>query len=181
MKQALIIKIRRMYQEVVRAIHRLPDKPWNKIMHGVTLLGGPLFITIAVVIMIVIAVLARKPLVGQLAALIIATHLINAVLKLIFRHPRPDTDYAKKILFSKYSFPSGHSSVGLVLWYSMPILLSTLGVPSGILLAMALSAPLLALAIGVSRVYLGAHYLIDVLVGWLLGLVCMISFAVIIL
>lgn len=174
-------RVEKIYQTLSKMITSLPARHWDRPMRIITLLGGPLFISLMTLAMIIIAVTANRLIVGKIAALIILTSLTNFALKLIFRHLRPNTEYARKIRFSKYSFPSGHSSVGLVLWYSMPILLSSLGAPAGFLLVVALLAPLMVLAIGVSRIYLGAHYLIDVLAGWALGILCMISFAVIVL
>lgn len=173
-------KIQRFYQATVRAIKKLPTKPWNEIMHTVTILGAPVFVTITVLIMMIISLSIHKPLIGQVAGLIIVTHIINTILKLIFRRDRPDTDYAKKILFSKHSFPSGHSAVGLVTWYSLPLVLSSINVPMIFVLGLTILAPFVIFMIGISRVYLGAHYLTDVLAGWLLGIVCMISFILII-
>ncbi|MEQ8910122.1 MAG: phosphatase PAP2 family protein [Vicingaceae bacterium] len=71
--------------------------------------------------------------------------------------------------FKRYGFPSGHSSIQTAFWLSMIFLfrkrwIKTLGVA-------------LILLTGLSRIYLGNHFLGDVLAGYLLG--GFISFALI--
>ena len=60
-----------------------------------------------------------------------------------------------------FSFPSGHSTNGVIAYGSMPAYKKNKG-----LLAVGIVMPLL---IGLSRVMLGVHYPTDVLVGWLMG------------
>ncbi len=62
-----------------------------------------------------------------------------------------------------FSFPSGHSTNGVIAYGSMPVYkknkwLTVLGI-------------VMPLLIGLSRVLLGVHYPTDVLVGWLMGVI----------
>lgn len=94
--------------------------------------------------------------------------VIDATMKLIFERPRPMLDYAK--VLPDYSFPSGHSMNGVVVYTTFALILwSIFGRRIG-LTAVAIAA-VLAFGIGVSRIYLGYHYLTDVLGGWLAGIV----------
>lgn len=88
------------------------------------------------------------------------------LLKEIFRRTRPDTDYAA--LQSGFSFPSGHAGNTTILFGLLAYLLSMR--VGGLWGAIGASACiLLALLVGVSRVYLGAHFPSDVLAGWTIG------------
>ena len=58
-----------------------------------------------------------------------------------------------------YSFPSGHSCAAMAIAMSVLLVQPLLGIP----------ALLVAMAVGVSRVYLRVHYPTDVLVGQALG------------
>lgn len=74
------------------------------------------------------------------------------------------------MVLETYSFPSGHAAssvvifglIALIAWHLLPQPYASIAV--GLLVA-------LIVLIGISRVYLGAHYATDVLVGWLVGAV----------
>jgi undecaprenyl-diphosphatase len=66
---------------------------------------------------------------------------------------------------SGFSFPSGHSASAFALYATLAFLLSRqlTGWSRRALLATGLAV---ALAVGTTRIYLGAHYPTDVLAGW---------------
>lgn len=93
--------------------------------------------------------------------------LLNQLLKNIIKRPRPVIGDGK---FSGYSFPSGHAMVSMA-FYGLLIYLvfsSNLNKKVKILLITCLS--LIILLIGFSRIYLGAHYITDVLSGFTLSI-----------
>ena len=91
--------------------------------------------------------------------------LLNVLLKSVFQRARPHFDDPLLILDS-YSFPSGHT-VAATLFYGVlaAYLISLPGMRWGRRLAAALSAVLMVALVALSRVYLGVHYLSDVLAG----------------
>lgn len=100
----------------------------------------------------------------------LASGLLNTLIKLVIRRPRPDETLVE--VFDKlgtYSFPSGHvmfyvSFFGFLLFLSFTLTRR----PLWRWLSVAL---LLALVVGVgpSRMYLGDHWASDVLGGYILG------------
>ncbi len=69
-----------------------------------------------------------------------------------------------------YSFPSGHSAVAMTLYGLLAYwAIRRLRNPAGRVLA-GVGAACLILAVGFSRIYLGVHFLSDVLGGYLLGI-----------
>lgn len=89
---------------------------------------------------------------------------VNDAAKLAFHSPRPYWFSAKvKAFASETSFglPSGHSSTAVGIW---GMLASQVKKPWAWVVAI-----LVMLLIGLSRMYLGVHFPIDVLLGWLLG------------
>lgn len=100
-----------------------------------------------------------------LAALLLSVPvgmLLNVLLKYLFQRPRPQFD-EPLLTLATYSFPSGHAS-GAMLFYGFLVayLVRSTHNRRGWALAAAL-AGLMVLLVAASRVYLGAHYLSDVL------------------
>ena len=88
--------------------------------------------------------------------------LLNKYLKLVFYRPRPRFD-DPILSFTGYSFPSGHTMGATVLYGVLAVLLVTRVKRNRAKVLIALSACLLVALVGFSRMYLGAHYLSDVL------------------
>ena len=93
------------------------------------------------------------------------TALANTGSKLFFARVRPEilTDP-----LTSYSMPSGHASGAFALFLSLAILAGR-GQPPRLRLTWLLLASLPALAIAVSRVYLGAHWPSDIVAGTMLA------------
>jgi undecaprenyl-diphosphatase len=94
--------------------------------------------------------------------------------KLLFQRPRP-APYFGTLLPGSYSFPSGHSFMGVCFFGALAFLLTSRLRSPAARVAIWAGAAILATLIGLSRIYLGVHYPSDVLGGftlagvWLLG------------
>ncbi len=151
---------------VTARIQALPDS-WRSFFRLMTLVGQPVFALIASA---TIAYYGEYTDSWQLiaAGMVVASALLFASsLKYVLRRKRPLTDYAAAMFFKTYSFPSGHAAAsascyGLVVYLCLasgdPIIVTT-----GVILIP------LVLAVGISRIYLGAHFPTDVIGGWLFG------------
>ena len=67
------------------------------------------------------------------------------------------------------SFPSGHAMLSTVTYLTLGALLAQVMPKKRLKSFVFAVAVLLALIVGASRVYLGVHWLTDVLAGWALG------------
>jgi undecaprenyl-diphosphatase len=89
----------------------------------------------------------------------IVTWIVSESIKNIIRIERPITE-GLIVNESGFSFPSSHASVTMVLG----VVVYSIDKKLGLILITA------SLFVGLSRVILGVHYVADVIVGWLLGL-----------
>ena len=105
--------------------------------------------------------------------LIIVT-LLNQGMKFILQRPRP-TEY-RIIEETGYSFPSGHSMVSMA-FYGLLIYLIYKHIENKYLKWLLISIlSLLIILIGFSRIYLGVHYVSDVIAGFLFSIAYLILF-----
>ena len=141
---------------------------WRMFFSAITVLGDPIAI-----IVITGGVMLAGNYYGNIrlavsGAAIPVTVGIGAVIKLLVERARPISEYSANL--GTFSFPSGHSTgsmiaFGLLAYIAFMKLPQPWGIPVATVL---LLVPIL---VGISRVYLGAHYPSDVLAGWLLGIV----------
>src|SRR6266404_6182289 len=108
---------------------------------------------------------------ARLYLLVPLSGLLNHVLKLSFHSPRPfwiDTRIHALCSWAGYGLPSGHVLTASVVWPSVARALHTRWASFG-----AVSAVLL---VSVSRVYLGVHFISDVIAAWAIGIMLVLSF-----
>ncbi|TLQ47320.1 phosphatase PAP2 family protein [Streptomyces marianii] len=111
-----------------------------------------------------------------LAAASLLGSAVQQILKVLVGRQRPV--WAEPVDSAHYAaFPSGHAmtatvTCGLLLW-----LLARTGAGPGLRRTAALLSAVSVLGVGFTRLYLGVHWLTDVLAGWLLG-ICVVAVAV---
>src|SRR5947207_6364128 len=141
------------------------------IARAVSAIGGPVAMAVLMVAGAIYLLVRREKLLlyGWLVAFI-GGGALDWALKTIFRRDRPSfPDPFVHVL--GYSFPSGHSMGSLIGYGMLAYLVAHSVRRRGIDLLVAACAGVLVLAIGFSRLYLGAHYLSDVLAGFAAGIV----------
>jgi membrane-associated phospholipid phosphatase len=132
----------------------------------VTFLGSPA--VVLAIAAVVAVVLFRRRLVAEAALLVLllgGTELANVLLKLAFHRPRPQVAF---VHLDTYSFPSGHAMIST----ATAIVFAALAWRAGRRGAIVVATVTAVAAVGFSRLYLGAHYLSDVLAGIAGGLTC---------
>src|SRR5207245_2521008 len=115
--------------------------------------------------------LAVRWLTGQ-EAVVLATAgggALSAGLKWWFGRKRPEI-VPHLVNVGSASFPSGHSMLALVTYLTLGALLARFVARRRSRTYCVAVSLLLALLVGLSRVYLGVHYPTDVLAGWSAGL-----------
>jgi membrane-associated phospholipid phosphatase len=135
----------------------------------ITALGDPLM-TVGISIVIVIwGVVQHNVRLAVAGSMVWWTLAIGAVIKMVIGRERPPTEYAANMLIQTFSFPSGHTS-GATIAYGLLAYIAWHTLPQPWSYAVVGLMAVLIVLVGVSRVYLGAHFASDVVAGWLLGL-----------
>jgi undecaprenyl-diphosphatase len=105
--------------------------------------------------------------VGKLGASLLGAVLLYDIVKPLVARARPPARLEVGYTFSGYAFPSGHATQSLAVWGMLALL--TAGMMRKRRYVPVVMATLIVLLVGASRIYLGAHWLSDVLGGYALG------------
>jgi undecaprenyl-diphosphatase len=108
----------------------------------------------------------RRPV--TLLAVLLLTASAVYLLKTAVGRPRPGAGLLVPGSSGGFAYPSGHTTDATVVYVLAALLLTTADQRVRRAVALAV-ATVLALLVGLSRVYLGYHWASDVLGGWLLG------------
>ncbi len=139
------------------------------IFRWVTVLGNG-FVVAAIVAAaaVVLFVAHRRELAALVVAVPIVTSLLTTLTKSLVGRPRPPV-HARLVSVSGAAFPSGHASSSVACYVTLSAVLCLISPPGWRRVTAIGIGSLLALAVSFSRVYLGVHWLSDVVGGWLLG------------
>lgn len=138
------------------------------IMKGITFLGNEEFYLL---IMPILYWCVSQPLGYNVGLILLFSSGINFLLKLTFHSPRPfwvspEIRYEGSV--SSYGFPSGHAQNAANIWGYIAFMSKRLWLKW-------VSISLIIL-IGISRLFLGVHFLHDVVGGWMIGAFLLLLF-----
>ncbi len=158
---------------IIEYIYGFRNPDLNEIMLLITFLGSSLFLFFASSLTAVYLYTKRPKDALIFISIIYAAVIINLFLKLFFQRDRPDN--LPLVSELTYSFPSGHAMNSFVFYMAISyfIFRATKNVKLGIIASGILA--FLVFIIGVSRIYLGAHYPSDVVAGFIGGFVWLLS------
>lgn len=132
-----------------------------------SLLGSEVVLAITALLLLIFAWQRRWGRALTLAIVTGGAEVLNNILKDQFRRTRPEP-VAGFIAAQQFSFPSGHAMVSAAFYFYLAYLSWQLvrGLWRWVLVG---ALVLLVFLIGLSRLYLEAHYLSDVIAGYLAG------------
>ncbi|MGY9048034.1 hypothetical protein P775_10200 [Puniceibacterium antarcticum] len=138
-------------------------------MRDITALGGVTVLTLISLSVLTFLVLRRqRASAAFLAIAILGGQGLSHLTKSGFSRPRPDlVPHSVDVVTA--SFPSGHSMMAAVTYLTLAVMLARTESQLRMRAFYISVAAILAMLVGVSRVYLGVHWPSDVLAGWTLG------------
>jgi len=156
---------------IARVVDAFRGTRLDPLMTTLTAVGGEIVMSsIGIGIFIALLALRRRHDARFFAVGSGGAMLVNIALKFSFNRPRPDGALRYLISTTRFSsFPSGHAMGTTAVCACIVVLLHEHASPRATRVAMALSM-LFVSGVGVSRVYLGAHYPSDVAGGVLAAL-----------
>ncbi len=176
------------FDEAVTAVFREPDDPaelWGppwleEAVRDVTGIGSFTVLGFVLIVTVLYFVMNGQ---GRTAAFVgfsvVGGTLLSSALKELFDRPRPEMIDAARVFTA--SFPSGHATMSAVVFLTLGLLLAEATKVRRLKAYFVGLGIFMAVAIGVSRIYLGVHYPTDVIAGWALGaawaLVCWVGYS----
>ena len=145
-------------------------EPWlTTVMDVITQLGSTA-VLVPVLLVVGLAAHRRRRTWAPMAFLAVTwggATLTSTVIKLLVARPRPTSGALVRAL--GYGFPSGHSTAAAAGWFAVAAVLGWLARSLTVQVSVLATALLVAVLVGVSRVYLGVHAPTDILAGWAVG------------
>ncbi len=159
--------LRGIDEPVTRTLLDLRSEPLDRVVKTVSALGGLTVVAAVAVLLLLLVWHECRPLAWTLLAATAARPLLEWTLKELVDRPRPDID--RLVAGNGPSFPSGHVMAAIAIWGLLPPVVALLnGRRSAWWWSVAISAIVIA-SVAFSRVYLGVHWLSDVVGALLLG------------
>ncbi|MBA2474469.1 MAG: phosphatase PAP2 family protein [Actinobacteria bacterium] len=161
----------RLDARIASTLHAHAREPFTRILSVFTEVGGLVaLVTLTLVAGGYLYARGRRHHAALLALAFSGAEVLTAGLKAGFHRDRPS--FADPLATeSTFSFPSGHALVALAVYGALAFVIAS-SLPSWRARAATFGVTgVLIVAIGFSRLYLGVHYLSDVLAGYSAGLV----------
>jgi undecaprenyl-diphosphatase len=164
------------FDDTIRAfVHEFAAPALTKTMQLASFLGSTLFL-IVFGLLVLVGLFWRKHRRGAIlfAITTIGASALLVTLKLAFRRARPEP-FFDTILPASYSFPSGHSLASFCFYGALAAILTARVKNVWLKTIIWTAAAILIALIGISRIYLGVHYPSDVVAGFVVGLIWVIT------
>ncbi len=148
-------------------LHGRANPTLDALMNAATFLGSSPVLAVFVGLAVVVLVSrGRRMEAAFLVVALVGSLVLDDWLKALVQRPRPGFDWAE--IWPETSFPSGHSMDSFVVYLAFALLIWRLGGRRVGSVALVLAIALVV-SVGTSRIYLGAHWLSDVIGGYLAG------------
>ena len=142
---------------------------FEEMMRDMTALGSTLVLSLVSLMSVVYLFIQQNKRLAWLIVVAISSGMLcSYLLKYGFARPRPELVPHGSYVYTS-SFPSGHSMLSALVYFTLAGLFARLQPSAKAKIYWYLSAMLLVLMVGISRLYLGVHWPSDVVAGWSAG------------
>ncbi len=129
-----------------------------------TFFGSTSFIVFLCAFFLVLFIILKKNSKGYIITIcLIISTIMNNVIKVIIRRPRPEV--LALVTEKSFSFPSGHTMASVSMYGMLIYLLLRSSTNKKTKIALSILLGILPFMIGLSRIYLGAHFASDIIGG----------------
>ncbi len=159
-------------------VHSFATPFLTEVMRLASFLGSTLFLVLlGLVVFGVFYYLKRRRAAILFAITTIGATILLVSLKLAFHRVRPEP-FFDTILPTSFSFPSGHSLASFCFYLALAAIVTNRIKNLSFKIIIWIFSAALVLLIGISRIYLGVHYPSDVVAGFVVGFIWVITIAV---
>ena len=174
-----VLVINNKYIEIDNFVHNTVLKTHSevttKVMKACIFCGSTAFVVgLAAGVFLVLLYKKKKNIAFSFASTLIVSTIVNNVIKLIIRRPRP---VYMTVVENTFSYPSGHMMASTTVYGFFIYLFLKSNYPKKYKVIYSIFLTLLILLIGTSRIYLGAHYFSDIFGGGIMSLALLVLFA----
>jgi len=157
-------------RRVTEAVRALQTPSRDALALAVTQLGSWRFLMPATLAVAGTLAWKKHPVSALLfAGCVVGGWLLEVLLKISYHRTRPDL-WPSLVSEKSASFPSGHATMSTLFFGACVALVYHLSRSRRLRAAATVAGVLVVLAVGFTRIYLGAHWLTDVIAGFLVGL-----------
>ena len=146
-------------------VHRFASPPMTLVMRAFSVIGGQVLTALAIMVPLALWWRGMRRASLWLVTTTLGALVLDLSLKYAFHRTRPTPYFGGTPL--TYSFPSGHSLFSFCFYGTLAGLLAARTPSRNLKTLIYVSAGLLILCVGLSRIYLGVHYPTDVIAGYL--------------
>lgn len=172
-----LLVVNNKYNVIDKNVHdfviKFSSETMTKIMKVFTFLGStPFIIGLCILIFIILMLLKKKDYAFKCAGILVISTLLNNIVKVIIRRPRPE--YIT-VIENTFSYPSGHTMASVTLYGFLIYYLFKTKISKSYKILFSILLGIIPFVVAISRIYLGAHYFSDVFGAMLLSLALLTS------
>lgn len=162
---SIVVRTPRFDGEAAGVLHAPATADYDWAVSVTDLTSAPVVAILLAVVMVALMLRGRRPEALALVASAFLSEIVAQLLKHAIARARPPGALVEA---SGFSYPSGHASLSMAVYATLGFLAAR-WVRGAARIAVLVAAAVVVVAVGWSRVFLGAHYPSDVVAGWLVG------------